>query len=79
MDGDLNGRRGLRVTSWSRCNKFGVRFTGDGSLTRGVDAGKRPRQENGDVDNDGGAEVAWFVAVPRSDTLNVETPSSKDA
>lgn len=43
MDGDLNGRRGLRVASWSRCNKFGARFAGDGSLTRGVDAGKRRR------------------------------------
>lgn len=41
--GDLNGRRGLRVASWWRCNKFGAPFAGVGSLTRGVDAGKRRR------------------------------------
>lgn len=34
--------------------------------------------EDGD-DDDGGAEVAWLYAVPSSVTLDVGTPSSKDA
>lgn len=57
--------QGLRVASWFavqqvRCSFRRRRFT---------DTGRRCRQENGDVDDDdGGAEVAWFAAIPRNST-----------